>query len=163
LKRALLLWGPVVVYMAAIFHVSGLSEAPLPPGFGDKPSHSFAYAGLAVVIVRALSGGLPARVGLRAALACVLLAIAYGVTDEFHQSLVPGRSAELYDLYADAVGAIVGTAACWAWGIISLSPDPSTLRHAQGRPEQSRGTTRSESSQAKSMDDERRGASRHGL
>jgi hypothetical protein len=115
------------------------------------------------VIVRALSGGLPARVGMRAAVTCVLLAVAYGITDEFHQSFVPGRSAELYDLYADAVGAIVGTAVCWAWGIISLSPDTPTLRHAQGRPERRRGTRSSGSSRAKSRDDERRGASRHGL
>ena len=43
--------------------------------------------------------------------------------DEFHQSFVPGRSAELYDLYADAIGAIIGTAACCAWGIISRSPE----------------------------------------
>ena len=123
MTRRLLLWGPVVVYMAAIFYVSSLSEAPLPPGFGDKPSHSLAYLGLAITIARALAGGLPARIGMRTALVAVLVTIAYGVTDEFHQSFVPGRSAELYDLYADAIGAIIGTAACCAWGIISRSPE----------------------------------------
>jgi VanZ family protein len=124
----------VVVYMAAIFYVSSLPEPPpLPPGFGDKPSHSLAYLGLAITIARALAGGLPARVGMGTAVAAVLLTIAYGMTDELHQSFVPGRSAELYDLYADAIGAIIGTAACWAWGIISPSPE------------------------------QRRGASRHGL
>ena len=119
--------------MAAIFYVSSLSEAPLPPGFSDKPSHSLAYLGLAITIARAFAGGLTARVGMGTAVAAVLLTIAYGATDEFHQSFVPGRSAELYDLYADAIGAIIGTAACWAWGIISRSPE------------------------------QRRGASRHGL
>jgi VanZ family protein len=109
--------------MAAIFYVSSLPEAPLPPGFGDKPSHSIAYLGLAMTIARALAGGLPARIGMSTAVASVLLTIAYGVTDEFHQSFVPGRSAEAYDLFADAIGAIAGTAACWAWGIISRSPD----------------------------------------
>jgi len=153
----------VVVYMAAIFYVASLSEPPLPPGISDKPSHSLAYLGLAITIARAFAGGLPARVGRRAAVASVLLTIAYGITDEFHQSFVPGRSAELYDLYADAIGAIIGTAACWAWGIISRSPDPSTVRQAHGRPEVSRGTTRSGSSRAESRDEQRRGASRHGL
>jgi VanZ family protein len=134
--------------MAAIFYVSSLSQPPLPPGFGDKPSHSLAYTGLAVTIVRALVRGLPARVGAGAGLGAVLLTIAYGVTDEFHQSFVPGRSMDVYDLFADAIGAMIGTAACWAWGIISHSPDPSA---------------RSGSSRAKSSDERPRGASRHGL
>jgi VanZ family protein len=139
--------------MAAIFYVSSLSAPRLPPGIGDKPSHSVAYMGLAITIARALAGGLPARVGVGTAVATVLITIGYGMTDEFHQSFVPGRSAELYDLYADAIGAIAGTGACWAWSIISASPDPSTLRQ----------TTRSGSSRAKSRDERRRGASRHGL
>ena len=80
MTRRLLLWGPVVAYMAAIFYVSSLSEAPLPPGFSDKPSHSLAYLGLAITIARALAGGLPARVGMRTALVAVLVTIAYGVT-----------------------------------------------------------------------------------
>ena len=125
MTRPLLFWGPVVVYMAAIFYVSSLSQPPLPPGFGDKPSHSLAYTGLAITIVRALVRGLPARVGAATAIGAVLLTIAYAVTDEFHQSFVPGRSMDVYDLYADAIGAILGTVVCWAWGIISHSPDPS--------------------------------------
>jgi VanZ family protein len=55
-----------------------------------------------------------------AALAAAIT-IVYGVTDEFHQSFVPGRSADAYDLAADAAGALAGTGACWAWGIIRRS------------------------------------------
>lgn len=148
MRRGLLLWGPVIVYMAAIFYVSSLPEAPLPPGVGDKPSHSLAYMGLSVSIARALGGGLPARLGMGTAAAAVLLTVAYGVSDEFHQSFVPGRSSDVHDVYADAIGAILGTVACWAWGIISRSPDPSAG---------------SGSSRAESRDERRRGASRHGL
>jgi len=43
------------------------------------------------------------------------LAVAYGVTDEWHQRFVPGRSATLGDLAADAVGAVVAVAIAWAW------------------------------------------------
>ena len=46
--RALLLWAPVAVYMAAIFYVSSLPHPPVPPG-GDKPWHLLAYLGLGVV------------------------------------------------------------------------------------------------------------------
>ena len=45
------------------------------------------------------------------ALLSVLLASLYGVTDEFHQSLVPGRDADLFDWIADTVGAAVSVSA----------------------------------------------------
>ena len=36
------------------------------------------------------------------------LAIAYGISDEIHQSFVPGRDASVGDLIADSVGAALG-------------------------------------------------------
>ena len=53
----------------------------------------------------------------------VLLATLYGVTDEGHQWFVPGRTAEVADLVADAVGAAVATGLIWGWrrwSIVSL-------------------------------------------
>jgi VanZ family protein len=117
--RPIALWAPVVAYMAVIFYVSSLPEAPLPPGVADKPTHAFGYLGLAVVMIRALAGGLPGRITGAIAVQGTLLTIAYGVSDEIHQMFVPGRSAELVDLFADAIGACAGTACCWAWSIIS--------------------------------------------
>jgi VanZ family protein len=117
--------------MAGIFYVSSLHQAPLPEGVGDKPAHSLAYFGLAAVIARALAGGLPvARIGrrivaawppritFRQALAAFAIAVAYGATDEFHQRFVAGRSADLLDLRADAIGAALSVLACWAWSIL---------------------------------------------
>ena len=80
----------------------------------DKPLHWLAYLGLAVVVVRAVAGGLPGRVGVWSAAVAMLITVGYAVTDEVHQMFVPSRSAEMYDLLADAAGAIAGTAACWA-------------------------------------------------
>lgn len=117
-SRRLQLWGPVVLYMAGIFYTSSLSQPTLPPG-GDKPWHLLAYFGLAVVVVRAVAGRLPSRIRLRAAVWSVVIAIAYAASDEIHQMFVPGRSADVPDLLADAVGVFAGTGACWAWGIIS--------------------------------------------
>ena len=109
-----------MVYMAVIFYVSSLHDAPLPQGMSDKSAHWLGYTGFSVTIVRALAGGLPRAITARTALTAVLLATAYGATDEFHQMFVAGRSAELRDLTADGLGAIVGAAACWGWGIISI-------------------------------------------
>ena len=118
--RPLFLWGPVVAYMALIFYLSSLHEAPLPRGVSDKSAHGFGYTVFSVIIVRALAGGLPRRITMRIAVAAVLFAVGYGASDEVHQMFVPGRSAELADLAYDALGATAGAAACWAWGIISI-------------------------------------------
>ena len=104
--------------MAAIFYVSSLSVVPIPAGT-DKPWHALAYFGLAVVVLRALAGGLPRRIDTRTAVHATLMAIGYAFTDEFHQMFVPGRSADLRDIGADAIGVVAGTIVCWAWGIIS--------------------------------------------
>ncbi len=113
-----MLWAPVIVYMAAIFAVSSMPQAPLPAG-GDKTWHVIAYFGLGVVVVRAVAGGLPRRIGWRTAALAIAIAVTYAVTDEMHQWFVPGRSADVADLIADAIGVCAGTAACWAWGAIS--------------------------------------------
>jgi VanZ family protein len=121
LKRAIVLWSPVALYMAVIFQLSARSDVALPPGIADKPTHTIAYALLGVLFVRALAGGLPARITLRVALLGIALTTAYGVTDEIHQMFVPGRHAEWQDVLADAVGGAIGAATCWLWGIIRVS------------------------------------------
>ena len=117
--RALWLWGPPAIYALAIFVLSSLSSPPSPPQqLTDKHGHALAYAGLALVLVRALSGGRWSGLTMAAGLQAAVTAIAYGASDEWHQSFVPGRHADLWDLAADGVGAalalgIVGAAAWW--------------------------------------------------
>ena len=89
--------------MAAIFYVSALSE-PLIPAGTDKSLHGLAYLGLAIVVVRAVVGGLPRRIDGWGATIAMVITVAYAATDEVHQMFVPGRSAEVYDLLADAGG-----------------------------------------------------------
>ena len=109
--------------MAAIFSVSGLSNAPLPEQVSDKTGHLVAYAALALLCVRAVGGGLPRRVVLRAAALALAIAAAYGIFDELHQSFVPGRSADIRDWFADVSGALIGIGVCWLWGIIAVRSD----------------------------------------
>ena len=91
--------------MAAIFFVSGDPTPPMPANLSDKALHLFAYGGLAVLACRALAGGLPARVTWPVAIGTLAITIGYAITDELHQRFVPGRSADVYDLIADAAGA----------------------------------------------------------
>lgn len=116
--RALSLWAPVLVYMAMIFFVSALPQAPLPSNISDKSGHFAAYLLLGVLAVRAVAGGLPAHLTVRVALTALLITIGYGAFDEIHQRFVPGRSAELADVYADSAGGVAAVIVCLAWDII---------------------------------------------
>lgn len=118
MKRAIILWAPVFMYMALIFYTSSKSEVPLPPGLTDKPTHSLAYMVLGVLFLRALAGGLPARISFGTAALAVALTTAYGATDEVHQMFVPGRFADWNDLLADGIGGALAAFACWLWGIL---------------------------------------------
>jgi VanZ family protein len=116
-RRALSLWGPVVIYMAAIFAVSSLPRLPSPPGgLSFTAAHVLEYFGLAALLVRALAGGLRQPVTAGAAVFAVALAVAYGATDEWHQHFVPRREMDAGDLLADAVGASAGAVAMYALG-----------------------------------------------
>lgn len=127
--RLVSLWGPVVGVMAAIFFVSSLSDPPLPGDISDKSGHLIAYAGLGLMVVRAVAGGLPRRITGRIAAIAIAITVGHGMGDEFHQWFVPGRSADVLDLAADGAGALLATIACWAWGIISARPDPHREHH----------------------------------
>jgi VanZ family protein len=116
--RWLGLWLPVAGYMGAIFWLSSLSHPPSPPGVSDKWLHTLAYAGLAVVALRATSGGRWSGVTRGALAAAWLMTVSYGVSDEWHQAFTPGRTPDVVDVAADAIGALAGTGSLGAWSII---------------------------------------------
>ena len=112
------LWIPVLAYMAMLFGFSSLSTLPSPPErFSFYDVHIAAYAGLAALTTRAVGKGLR-DVSARAVLAAIVISSLYGVSDEYHQLFVPGRSFDLLDMLADAIGSIVGASAVGAWSII---------------------------------------------
>lgn len=126
LPRLLFLWLPVLVQMTLIFIASSIPDVPpLPGGMTDKQGHSLGYAILGVLLLRALAGGHMRGVTWRTALGTVLLATLYGVSDEFHQSFVPNRTSDVYDVLADATGAGAATTAGVAL---------ATLRASSARP-----------------------------
>ena len=73
-----------------------MSDPPGPPAIvPDKLTHASLYAGLALLLVRALAGGLGRPLTAGAAAAAVIAATLYGVTDEIHQRFVPLRQMEV--------------------------------------------------------------------
>jgi VanZ family protein len=112
----LLAFLPVVAYAGIIFWLSSQpNPLPMLPRdwlAHDKLLHATEYAVLAAMTVVALR-----LLGLRAGpalLLAVILASAYGASDEIHQSFVPGRSADALDWVADTFGAVLGAVAAFA-------------------------------------------------
>jgi VanZ family protein len=104
--------------MAAIFIASSISDPPVPQDVPDVSLHEVAYFGLTILLIRALAGGRREGITLLTLASAWAIAVAYGATDEWHQSFVPHRHAELRDLAADAIGAVAATVVAGAWGII---------------------------------------------
>lgn len=116
MRRRLVLWGPVVAYMAVIFYESSQPSLPdVVSDISDKILHIGGYAVLGGLFVRALAGGLGAPVTAAIGLLAVLATTLYGVTDEIHQSFVPERQADVQDILADALGGAIAAVALWAW------------------------------------------------
>lgn len=104
--------------MAGIFVASGTSDPPMPDDIPDVSLHAVAYFGLALLLIRAIAQERWQGVTPRALVLAFVLATAYGVTDEWHQSFVPGRHPDWDDLRADAIGALAASVSVGAWGII---------------------------------------------
>lgn len=100
---------PLLLWLALIFTLSAqptLLEIEDETGekFFYKISHIMAYAALAWLWWRALA---PQRqTSWPVLLVTLTLSVLYAISDEFHQSFVPGRGPRLYDVLFDASGAL---------------------------------------------------------
>lgn len=104
----------MILIMGAIFYLSNQSFAntpPLFPGF-DKLAHFVIYGALGLSILYAQSAE-TRKSTLKAGVWVVVIATLYGISDEFHQSFVPGRQPDVFDLVADSLGAL-GAVALWS-------------------------------------------------
>lgn len=96
--------------MALIFAISSLHQAPLPSGVSDHFGHSLGYAMLSVAFFWGFAGARWTGVTWLAGVRSVVFSVLYGLTDEFHQMFVAGRTAAWDDVAADLRGAVIGAA-----------------------------------------------------
>lgn len=99
---------PAVLYLGVLFWAGLVPLKQLPgPDFelADKVWHLAAFGGLAALLARALAHF--GRAEQLAARDAALISAGLGASLEVLQSLTPYRSAELADLVADALGALL--------------------------------------------------------
>ncbi len=107
LRAAVIFWFATIGYMSLIFYLSSMNDGlpDLPSNF-DKVVHAMIYIPLAFLLYISLN-----RSGITRFLfiTAFFLAGIYGITDEFHQSFVPGRDSSVGDIAADFAGAFLGS------------------------------------------------------
>ncbi len=106
MSKRVSVWLPVVVYMAMIFYFSSLAVLPgpiKPFALYDKLLHIGEYAVLSMLFFRVWKKERIKHAFFWAIFSTVL----YGVSDEIHQSFVPGRVMDIWDIAADAVGSLI--------------------------------------------------------
>jgi VanZ family protein len=94
--------------MTALYFGSASSGSPGGFTIPDWITHGAAYLVLGLLMARALAGSRSGTVTPGVAILAALLSTAYGVTDEFHQSFVPGRDASTADVAKDLGGSVIG-------------------------------------------------------
>lgn len=109
--RRVAAWGAAAAWGVLIFLLSSQSDPPSPSWLSavplyDKMAHFLLYAVLCALLARALRFESAPVLNRGALIIAVAIAALYGVSDEWHQSFVPGRQPDPLDWTADTLGAI---------------------------------------------------------
>ena len=107
-------WFPVILYSGIIFYVSSVPnvKTPLQEIQFDKFLHILAYMPFGFLFAWGIyhTRSSVSRGMLLGAV--VLASFLYGISDEIHQSFVPGRNAGIIDIIADTIGGAAGGFGC---------------------------------------------------
>lgn len=103
-------WAPFLCWVFLIFILSSIPGSRIPKisiaGF-DKIGHIFIYSVFGFLLIRAVTK--TSNISLtKAVILSVIIASIYGISDEWYQSFVPGRTADKVDFFADFVGVGMG-------------------------------------------------------
>lgn len=107
----LVFWLPLAMWLLVIHNLSATPASDLPRyniPFADKLFHMVEYFVLGVLLIRAFDkSDLNVSLAILTVLA-IIIALSYGALDELYQRLVPGRTCDLFDFTADAIGSLAG-------------------------------------------------------
>ncbi|MEJ2348073.1 MAG: VanZ family protein [Patescibacteria group bacterium] len=115
-RKVIKYWLPVFAWSLVIFFFSSLPTAPVSKVYWrefvtKKSAHIFEYGVFGTLMYRALKeSGVKKR---EAGVYSIILAILYGISDEFHQSFTPGRDSRIRDVFFDTIGATLAIYLIW--------------------------------------------------
>ncbi|MBQ0050629.1 MAG: VanZ family protein [Treponema sp.] len=98
-------WIPSIFIVCCSFYLSSQEHIEHMPSFwnADKVVHFFCFSGFCFWTAFACNTKDWKKIWIP-----ILLVSLWGVSDEIHQSFVPGRSASVFDWMADTLGATLG-------------------------------------------------------
>lgn len=133
-KRRIVATIAAVMWALVIFGASSIPSSGLPSNLGalSYVAHFCEYFILGVLITLAVDT--PRRPLWKTALIALVIASAYGATDEFHQMFVEGRTTDVLDWLTDTVGALLGSVAT-IWVISARKVKASRQKDAETRGE----------------------------
>lgn len=112
LKKFIWYWVPPLLLMATIFFLSSQQRIAVSDTYTTnfiffKSLHVIEYAVLYFLLFRAYYNTLSRKNMKQIYLAAVLTAIAYGISDELHQTFVPTRNGSVRDVFIDTIGILL--------------------------------------------------------
>ncbi len=115
--RRFLAWSAVVGYCGLLYYLSDQPRLRLPHVLpsSDTLAHVTAYAVLGWLWTVALRETWAGCSSLTAVLFALIFTLGYGLSDEWHQSFVPGRVSSTVDVVADVIGGGLGAGGFFLW------------------------------------------------
>ena len=103
-------WFMVILWMGAIFYFSSIPGKNIPAifPFQDVVLHIFVYAILGFFFAAALKNNFTGVTLLKSIIFVVIFGFLYGLSDEWHQGFVPGRTVSGIDVFFDVLGSLAG-------------------------------------------------------
>lgn len=99
-------WFVGMIYMGLIFILSSIPGEELPETTNlDKFLHIVEFGILSWILGKAFRTSTKKLFIKQAWILSIIITIFYGISDEFHQSFIPYRSPDSYDVICDAIGA----------------------------------------------------------
>jgi VanZ family protein len=103
-------WSPAIFLCAVIFVMSSLPGADFSTNDGQnfairKVLHVLEFATLFLTFYRATK-----KLSIS-----VILTVLFAITDEWHQTYIPGRTGKLQDIFIDSIGAGLGGLVLWKY------------------------------------------------
>ena len=110
---------PAIVWASVIFFGSSIPGTKLPSFahfINDKVIHASIFFLLGILVYRALEPKVKHQ-GLdwRRLFIAISAVVLYGISDEFHQGFVPGRSVDYRDALADSLGGVLSALLIWLY------------------------------------------------